>query len=124
MGITSMGAICVAMNAWWTEKEMRYGIEDSGLKTLFVDRERLDRLIDALEQGNAIACARLKVEVEEGERASIEIDPTIRISGQLRSAQIGVGVQSPLGSGLSIYKDGKRIPLGYRILASSIGEWM
>ncbi len=51
MGITSMGAVAVAMNAWWTGSEMVYGIEDSGLKTLFVDRERLEHLspyLDAL----------------------------------------------------------------------------
>ncbi len=44
MGITSIGAIAVAMNAWWTAEEMIYGIEDSGLSVLFVDRERLERI--------------------------------------------------------------------------------
>ncbi len=44
MGITSMGAVAVAMNAWWTGEEMVYGIDDSGLTTLFVDRERLESL--------------------------------------------------------------------------------
>ncbi|MDE0224234.1 MAG: class I adenylate-forming enzyme family protein [Gammaproteobacteria bacterium] len=44
MGITSIGAITVAMNAWWTAEEMIYGIEDSGLSVLFVDRERLERI--------------------------------------------------------------------------------
>ncbi len=44
MGITSIGAIAVAMNAWWTTEEMIYGVEDSGLSVLFVDRERLERI--------------------------------------------------------------------------------
>lgn len=44
MGITSMGGIAVAMNAWWSAEEMEYGIEDSGLKLLFVDQERLERV--------------------------------------------------------------------------------
>ena len=44
MGITSIGAIAVAMNAWWTADEMVYGIQDSGLSMLFVDQERLDRI--------------------------------------------------------------------------------
>ena len=44
MGITSIGAIAVAMNAWWTTEEMIYGVEDSGLSMLFVDRERLERI--------------------------------------------------------------------------------
>ena len=46
MGITSIGAIAVAMNAWWTTEEMIYGVEDSGLSVLFVDRERLERIGD------------------------------------------------------------------------------
>ena len=41
MGITSMRAVAVAMNAWWTTEEMVYGIEDSGLKLIFVDAERV-----------------------------------------------------------------------------------
>ena len=50
MGITSIGAIAVAMNAWWTADEMIYGIQDSGLRTLFVDRERLERVGDHAER--------------------------------------------------------------------------
>jgi len=50
MGITSMGGIAVAMNAWWTGEEMHYGIADSGLKTIFVDRERLEHLSPYLEE--------------------------------------------------------------------------
>ena len=47
MGITSMGAVAVCMNAWWTADELAYGIEDSGLTTLFVDHERQTRLAEA-----------------------------------------------------------------------------
>ena len=50
MGITSLGAIAVAMNAWWSGEEMLYGIEDSGLTTLFVDRERLEHLSPYLDE--------------------------------------------------------------------------
>ena len=39
-----MGGVAVAMNAWWSAEEMVYGIEDSGLKLLFVDQERLERM--------------------------------------------------------------------------------
>jgi len=44
MGITSLGAVAVAMNAWWTAEELRYGMADSGLKVLFADAERLQRV--------------------------------------------------------------------------------
>ncbi len=49
MAITSMGGVAVAMNAWWTGEEMIYGVEDSGLKTIFVDRERLELLSPYLD---------------------------------------------------------------------------
>ena len=44
MGITSGGGIAVAMNAWWSGDELAYGVEDSGLKLLFTDAERTERL--------------------------------------------------------------------------------
>lgn len=52
MAITSMGGVAVAMNAWWTGEEMIYGIEDSGLKTIFCDRERLELLSPYLDTLN------------------------------------------------------------------------
>ncbi len=44
MAITSLGAIAVPMNAWWTTEELRYGFEDSGAKVVIADRQRLERL--------------------------------------------------------------------------------
>lgn len=40
----AIGAIAVALNAWWTTAELAYALEDSGPKALFVDGERLERL--------------------------------------------------------------------------------
>ena len=50
MGITSMGGIAVAMNAWWTGEEMHFAISDSGLQTIIVDRERLEHLSPYLDE--------------------------------------------------------------------------
>src|SRR4029079_14617717 len=41
--ITSIGAIAVSLNAWWTEEELAYGIEDSGSTVLIADQERAER---------------------------------------------------------------------------------
>jgi len=41
---TSIGAIAVAMNAWWQPEEMAYGLNDCGAKVLLADQERLERL--------------------------------------------------------------------------------
>lgn len=48
MGITSLGAVAVALNAWWSGEELLYGIDDSGLKLLFADAERTERLAGRL----------------------------------------------------------------------------
>jgi len=42
--ITTIGAIAVPLNAWWTGAELEYGINDSGSKVLLVDAERYERL--------------------------------------------------------------------------------
>ncbi|MDJ0785988.1 MAG: class I adenylate-forming enzyme family protein [Myxococcota bacterium] len=41
--ITSVGAISVSFNAWWTAEEMDYAIGDCGAKVLICDIERLTR---------------------------------------------------------------------------------
>ena len=43
--ILSVGGISVSMNAWWTEDEVDYALEDSGAKLIFVDAERVERTV-------------------------------------------------------------------------------
>ncbi|HEY4333827.1 MAG TPA: AMP-binding protein, partial [Ilumatobacteraceae bacterium] len=49
--ITSIGAISVSMNSWWTEDEMDFALADSGAKVLIADDVRVERSL--------AACARL-----------------------------------------------------------------
>ena len=59
MGITSIGAIAVAMNAWWSREELAYGLDDSGARLIFADRERLERIAPiANERGLALVAIR------------------------------------------------------------------
>jgi long-chain acyl-CoA synthetase len=48
--ITSIGAICVSLNAWWTRDELAFGLEDSGSRVLIADRERLERALPVLRE--------------------------------------------------------------------------
>ncbi len=41
--IVSVGAISVSLNAWWTEDELDYAINDAGLSVLVADSERVAR---------------------------------------------------------------------------------
>ena len=53
--ITTIGAIAVPLNAWWTGAELAYGIRDSGAKVVIVDGERLERLRDHREELDGVA---------------------------------------------------------------------
>ncbi|MFT5711582.1 MAG: long-chain acyl-CoA synthetase [Halioglobus sp.] len=44
MAITSIGAVAVPMNGWWTTEELDFGFEDSGCKLVVADRSRIVRL--------------------------------------------------------------------------------
>jgi len=41
--ILSVGAVSVSLNAWWTEDEIDYAVNDSGLSLLIADTERISR---------------------------------------------------------------------------------
>jgi long-chain acyl-CoA synthetase len=45
--ILSVGAISVSLNAWWTEEEISYAVNDSELSLLIADRERVARSLNA-----------------------------------------------------------------------------
>ena len=40
IAITSIGAIAVPLNSWWTSEELKYGIENCGAKLIIVDNKR------------------------------------------------------------------------------------
>ncbi len=49
MAIASIGAVAVLMNAWWTEEELAYAVEDSGADLIFADGPRYKRLQPIVE---------------------------------------------------------------------------
>lgn len=44
MATTSLGAIAVPMNAWWTTEELDFGLKDCGSKLVIADRDRIERI--------------------------------------------------------------------------------
>lgn len=43
--VTTLGAICVPLNAWWTGAELTYGLAMAGCRALIADGERLARVL-------------------------------------------------------------------------------
>ncbi|MEQ1780001.1 MAG: class I adenylate-forming enzyme family protein [Hyphomonadaceae bacterium] len=71
MAVTSIGAMCVAMNALWTADEMAYGLSMSQPKLLITDQERLDRLASLANPptGFSIIAARTTKPLPAGARS-------------------------------------------------------
>jgi long-chain acyl-CoA synthetase len=58
--ILSVGAISVSLNAWWTEDELDYAINDSGLSLLIADTDRAARAQASCQRrGAAVLGVRL-----------------------------------------------------------------
>ncbi|MFK7896020.1 MAG: class I adenylate-forming enzyme family protein [Myxococcota bacterium] len=63
----SVGGVAVCMNAWWTNDEMAYGLEDSGAKVLVADIERITTAGDTLARlGVQGLCVRHEGDVPAG----------------------------------------------------------
>jgi long-chain acyl-CoA synthetase len=60
--ITSIGAISVSLNAWWTEDELDYALEDCGATVLIADAERVQR---ARASAIRLGCRILSVRTED-----------------------------------------------------------
>lgn len=44
MAISSLGAVVVFLNAWWTTQELKYALTDTGAQVVFADSVRIERL--------------------------------------------------------------------------------
>ena len=52
IAITSIGAIAVPLNSWWTSNELKYAIDNCGAKIIIVDDKRYDRIKPFIENSN------------------------------------------------------------------------
>jgi long-chain acyl-CoA synthetase len=79
--VTSIGAIAVCLNAWWTADELAYGLEDSGSRVLVADRERIERAVPSLGRLGVRAIAvRMPGELPEGAvRFEAALEPGARM---------------------------------------------
>ncbi len=66
--VTTLGAVVVPLNAWWSAEELQYGLEDSGSRVVFADEERAVRLSNVMLRLDLEACivARAKGHLPDG----------------------------------------------------------
>lgn len=65
--VTSIGAVSVSLNAWWTPDELDYALEDCGATVLVADIERVERGLAAAQRlGCRILAVRAPGELPDG----------------------------------------------------------
>ncbi|RPF70772.1 class I adenylate-forming enzyme family protein [Aurantiacibacter spongiae] len=65
--ITSLGAICVPLNAWWSADELAFALSDSGSKALVCDHERWERIAEVRDGLAALETCIVSRAEEESE---------------------------------------------------------
>ena len=74
---TTIGAICVPLNAWWTGEELAFGLANSGAKVLICDDERWERIAPHMGE-----CAELAhIMVSRAERLEAPAEPLEAVIG-------------------------------------------
>ncbi len=77
--IVSVGAVSVSLNAWWTQEELEYAINDAGLSVLIADAERVARAEAPCERaGVPILGVRLDESASFGPRVERWADLVVR----------------------------------------------
>src|SRR5579872_1159957 len=82
-GCLLAGGIATLLNAWWTGPELEYGLNDSGARFAFVDRERLERIAEHLH--NCAALERVFVSRENEDVAHPKVAKLESILGDVKS---------------------------------------
>ena len=61
-----------------------------------------------------------KIKLKAGKEVQLEVDPSIRFHGRVSRQgdhfQLGMVIQGMDGAGLSIYREGRRIPIPFQLL--------
>ena len=79
-----------------------------------IDRSREDELWHI----SATGVRHWRLEVDAGETEEVEIDATVHMRSGMRGKRATMSIVGMHGAGLSIYKDGRRIPINFRVTDS------
>ena len=91
MASTSIGAIAVAMNAWWESDEIAQGLEDCGAKVMLADQERLDRLA----QIEGLTTEVIAVRPQSSEYLGTEFNELLSDLTNIEMPDVDVGPEDP-----------------------------
>ena len=87
--IVSIGAVSVSLNAWWTETEVDYAIEDSGLSLLIADPERIERAHRAAHSRNIPMVVVRADEIEPQPTGVRRYDEVVTLGQAMPAVDVG-----------------------------------
>ena len=87
--ILSVGAVSVSLNAWWTEAEVDYAIEDSGLALLIADPERIERAHRAAHSRNIPMVVVRADLIEPGPTGVHRYDEVVTLGDPMPVVEVG-----------------------------------
>ena len=72
--VTSIGAVAVGLNAWWTTEELDYGLRNCGARLVLADPERIERVMPLLA---ALAPLGIRVVAVRSDAAPGDLPPGV-----------------------------------------------
>lgn len=103
---TSIGAVAVGINAWWTTPELDYGLRDCGARVLLCDPERLERVAPLLDDLGQLGLEVVVVRTETSDTLPARVTPwTEAISPYVGAALPSVDVD-PDSDAMILYTSG------------------
>jgi len=87
--ITSIGAVSVSLNGWWTEDELDFGLDDSGASVLIADVERTTRTRAAAAR---LGVATVGVRLPAGDAVPEDVDrweDVVVLGAELPAVDVG-----------------------------------
>jgi len=124
MGATSIGAVAVPMNGWWTTEELDYGFADSGAKVVVADRNRIERLMPLVKKHGLRV-----ISIDDCTGLAVEHTPFAELLSAFEGASLPVAEIAPDDHATIMYTSGstgnpKGALSSHRGILSAIYSWM
>ncbi|TNF33982.1 MAG: long-chain fatty acid--CoA ligase [Gammaproteobacteria bacterium] len=74
VAITGMGAVVVPMNSWWQQRELVYGLEDSGARLVFCDQQRFDYIADHVAKADDLVAVVVRADHVPADHNAVSLE--------------------------------------------------